>query len=265
VLLEANGQGNLVEVVVLVNRDSERSVILVIDEKGVDGLVQGCDVVGLRLQHVLLDVLVLLNDGSNNTGVVDLLALRDQKFIQELGLVIQVESDGPVVNLWVGDLVQAFLELRVVPCHAGVLHHVAGCIVVLLVLHEQQVELGEVTVTLAFANDFGELKAGLVQLDVLHELLGLEFGVQNGKLGEDRGTSTTGFGGSNSCLHKGDELVKEATALVGLENILNLVSVGDKIQAAHLAQTELLGVHASLENLLPGATVVGFAWLQQHR
>lgn len=56
-----------------------------------------------------------------------------------------------------------------------------------------------------------------------------------------------------------DELLKVASVLVVVDELLQFISVHHNVQAAHLGQAELLIIHASEADLLPSACAVGFA------
>ena len=167
----------------------------------------------------------------------------------------EVELERLVVNLKVGNLDADVLEADVLP-RVGVGHHHTRGVIVLVVRDVEEREFLPGVHLLAGADELGDVDAGAEELEVLHELLGLELGVEDAKLGEDAHVRPLQ---ANASLHQGQELLVLATHLVVLRDFLQLVRVDDDVQRAQLCQPELALVHAREANLLPGARVVRLA------
>lgn len=74
----------------------------------------------------------------------------------------------------------------------------------------------------------------------------LVLGVENSQLSEHAHVSPFQTQGS---LKEGDELVEEATVLVVVDEVLELVCMHDNVQTTDLSETELLRVHTRKADL----------------
>lgn len=102
-----------------------------------------------------------------------------KKISEQLWVLLQIESNGLVVDLSIGNLHGNVLELHVLPCNGGVTHHDQCCIVVLVVLDVQEHQLLPVMVLLACLDEAWDIDARTEQLQVLHQFLCLVLRIQN--------------------------------------------------------------------------------------
>jgi len=87
-------------------------------------------------------------------------------------------------DLEVGDLDDVRLELLVVPGVGRALDHGQGGVVVLLIVGVEEDERDPEVGLLDDADDLGHVDARVVELEMVHELLGPVLGVEDGELGE---------------------------------------------------------------------------------
>ena len=256
-LLALVRQRHLVEVVVSVDGGSERLEILLLEAQLVHRIVDGNDVGVLHSLQIGLDQgqVVRLAHERDDPRVVDARGEHREQVVKLRGVAHEVELERLVVNLQVGNLDADVLEADVLP-RVGVGHHHTRSVIVLVVRNVEERELLPGVHLLAGADELGDVDAGAEELEVLHELLGLELGVEDAELGEDAHVRPLQ---ANASLHQGQELLVLATHLVVLRDFLQLVRVDDDVQRAQLCQPELALVHAREANLLPGARVVRLA------
>mmetsp|Transcript_30329 Transcript_30329/g.70771 ORF Transcript_30329/g.70771 Transcript_30329/m.70771 type:complete len:213 (+) Transcript_30329:1078-1716(+) len=169
-------------------------------------------------------------------------------------LLLKVESDCPVVNLHIRDLLHHHLELIVGECNGAVSHHAGRSGVILIVVHVQVHHLLPVLVSLAGVDQLWNVELGCVHLDEIHEPLRLVLGIQAAQLGVEPDVGALRL---QAVLQQGDELFEVSPALVGVDKLLQVVWVHNDVHACGLCASELLGSHAGQVDFLPSAGIVG--------
>jgi hypothetical protein len=184
VLLEPLGKGNGLVVVVRLHTIAESLVVLLLDEQIVDSVVHSTLVLGLNVEQEWLDerdVVGLLEHAHDtvgvNTGSKGLQQIRDQG-----RLLLEVEVEGLVVDLQVGDLDNGLLEGVVLPSVGSTLHHGKSSVVELIVVSVKEDKLGPKVSFLASLQDLGNVQSRPEDAKVLHDTLGVVFGESNTKL-----------------------------------------------------------------------------------
>ncbi|PNY29194.1 Uncharacterized protein TCAP_00893 [Tolypocladium capitatum] len=255
-LLQAASQFDGVVVVVVLDRVSEGLVVLFLDEEVVDGLVDDALVLRLHVEEEGLDErqAVVLLEHLDDAVDVDASRQSSEQVRQQGGVLLDVELDGSVVDLEVGNLDHNLLELLVLPRVLGSLDDGERSIVKLVIVAVAEDQLRPQVGFLAGADHLGHVHSGPEELDVLHETLRVVSGEGNAQLREH---SHVGTLEAEALLEKADELIKVAIALVLLDECQKLLGVNNQVQAADLSQAELLLLDAGLVDLLPDLDVVG--------
>ena len=173
-----------------------------------------CGAKSIHLFHVgILNVLQVSLDQrealavphvGNNARMVHSGLETHEQVHKEQGVGIQVEGRRTVEVLSVGDLADCLFELGVVPSRR-VLHHRCDGVVVLIRSRVQKRELGPVATILTSALKLADVDALLVDLEVVHQLLGSVLGVLNAQLSENTHVSTVEIG---AVLKKLNQLVE---------------------------------------------------------
>lgn len=101
--------------------------------------------------------LIRLLEHFDDASVVNPGGEDDEKVVEEHRLLGKVVGEGLVVDLNVGDLDHDLLELVVLPCVGGALHHGEGGVVELVVLDVEEDELRPEVSLLRGANDLGNV------------------------------------------------------------------------------------------------------------
>jgi len=124
VTLQSLGQLDRIVLVVRLQTAPQSDVILLLDQKIVVRLVDHTEVELLRSDQVWLGErqVVLLGEDLDNSRVVQSRCKSGKEVREEVGLVGQVEGDGFVGDLHIGNLDRDLLELVVVPLGQS-LHH----------------------------------------------------------------------------------------------------------------------------------------------
>ena len=91
---------------------------------------------------------------------------------------------------------------------------------------------------------------------MLPHLVWLVLGVEDGQLSEHAHVCPLL---AQSCLHEGDDLLKETPVLVVVDQLIQLIGVDNDVQAADLRQTELPAIHTREANLQHKGVGVGWA------
>ena len=91
-----------------------------------------------------------------------------------------------------------------------------------------------------------DVDTGPEELQVLPHLCRLVLGVEDGQLREHAHVSSLETQGS---LEEGDELVEVAAVLVVLDQVVQLVSMYNNMEATDLGEAELLSIHAGKADL----------------
>mmetsp|Transcript_31357 Transcript_31357/g.52888 ORF Transcript_31357/g.52888 Transcript_31357/m.52888 type:complete len:467 (-) Transcript_31357:1669-3069(-) len=258
VLKETLGEVDRVKVVVGVDGVAEGGKVFLLDVEVVEGVVDDLVIIALGSEEVVLD------EGEDTSGrgdvddllVVDVLDEHREEVVELAGVLVDVELHGLVVDVHVVDLLDDLLEEEVLPGLDRVVDHGEGGVVVVLEVDVEVGELEPLVVLLADADDLGDGHAGVEETDVLHELLGLVLGVEDGELSEH---ADVGALHVETSLDEGDELLKVAALLIVVDDLVELLGVDDDVETTDLSRAELLGIDAGSADLLPGAEVVGLA------
>eukprot|EP00050_Salpingoeca_kvevrii_P006202 m.287993 g.287993 ORF g.287993 m.287993 type:complete len:381 (+) comp11879_c0_seq1:284-1426(+) len=175
VLLQSLSELDVVKVLVLVDRLAQRLVVALLNQERVKRLVDRLVVVGLHLEQVGLDKrkVVCADEKVHGTGMVDARNEDRQHVVEEQRLVVQVELNGLVVELSVGDLDDHLLERVLLPGLGGVLHHGRHTLVIVLILVVQEHKLAPEMRLLGGAQHLGDVDARPVHLQMILHLLGL--------------------------------------------------------------------------------------------
>ncbi|GJC99267.1 hypothetical protein ColKHC_08093 [Colletotrichum higginsianum] len=258
VLLQTSGQLDGIVVVVVLHRVTERLVVLLLDQKIVDGVVDRALVLGLDVDEERLDEreVVTLLKHLDHTVNVDASSERLEQVRKQRGVLLEVEVDGAVVDLQVGNLDDNLLELLVLPRVLGALNDRQGGVVKLIVVVVAEHQLGPEVRLLAGTDNLGEVHSAPEELQVLHETLRVVLGQSNTEFGEHAHVGTLK---TKTLLQEADELIEVTVALVLLDKGLQLLGIYDKVKTADLGEAELLLLDASLVDLLPDLNVVGLA------
>mmetsp|Transcript_7994 Transcript_7994/g.24161 ORF Transcript_7994/g.24161 Transcript_7994/m.24161 type:complete len:827 (-) Transcript_7994:2764-5244(-) len=256
VALQLLGERDLIEEVEVLDALPQIFELLALDVDVVDGLVDCLDVVllcGLQVRQHERQVARLL-DLPHNSGVVHLGHDGVEQCVHLHRILFQVESDGPVVDLMVGDLLEDHLELVMRVRNCAVRHHRIRRSVELVVVRIEEDGLGPEVVALARLNQLGDVELRGVHLDEVHELLGLVLRVQNRELGVH---ADVGALAAEAGVQKLDELLEVAVLLVLRGKVLQVVRVHDDVHTRDLGAAELFRLHARDVDLPPGLRVVG--------
>mmetsp|Transcript_18277 Transcript_18277/g.34922 ORF Transcript_18277/g.34922 Transcript_18277/m.34922 type:complete len:615 (+) Transcript_18277:992-2836(+) len=189
--------------------------------------------------------------------MVELAGQVHAEVVQEKWLLLQVELDGLVEHLGVGHLVHSLLEQVVRPAHRGVVHEGFDSVIVLAVVRVQVHDLEPLLVFAARVQQLGDVEAGPVVLDVLHELLLLVFAVADTQLSVDALVGSLELDTRFQHLNK---LVEVAVIFVVLTQFHKVIGVHNDVHGTALGKLEFLRVHTGETNFLPHgnlASVVG--------
>mmetsp|Transcript_49881 Transcript_49881/g.106887 ORF Transcript_49881/g.106887 Transcript_49881/m.106887 type:complete len:232 (-) Transcript_49881:3532-4227(-) len=135
-------------------------------------------------------------------------------------------------------------------------HHSIRSRVELIVMRVEEDGLLPVIVALASMDELRDVQLRGVQLDKIHELIRLVLCVEAGKLCVHADVRPLV---AQTTVKEADELLKVAMLLVLGDQLLQVVRVHNDVHAGNLRAAELLSLHASDVNLLPGLGVVGLA------
>jgi hypothetical protein len=143
-LLQALGKVNGVVVVVVVDGVPERLVVLLFDQKIVEGVVNLTLVLRLNIKEEGLDQrnVVGLDKHADNAVDVDSGSQRLQKVRQESWLLLKVETQRSVVDFHIASLGDGVLESLVLPGIRSTLHHGKGGIIPLIVVYVEEDKFG---------------------------------------------------------------------------------------------------------------------------
>ena len=258
VLLQALSKIHGIEVVIVVHGVAQSLVVLLLDQELVDGIVDGPLVLGLDIEQEGLDqrdVVGALED-AHNTVDVDACSEDLEQIGKEKRLLLQVEVQGAVVDLQVGDLDNDVLERVVLPRIGRALHHRQSGVVPLVVVAVQEHQLGPQIGLLRCTDHLRDVDARPEQLQVLHHTIRVVLGQSDTQLGEHTHVSPLQ---PETGLEDRDKLIKVTVALILADEGLQLLGVHNQVQTANLGQTELLLVNAGLVDLLPDLDAVGLA------
>ncbi|GKT40436.1 uncharacterized protein ColSpa_00617 [Colletotrichum spaethianum] len=252
VLLQTRGKVNRIVVVVVLNRVAERLVVLLLDQKVVDSIVDRALVLALHVDEERLDErqVVALLEHLDHTVHIDARSERLEQVRKQGRVLLKVEVDGAVVDLQVGDLDNNLLELLVLPGVLGALNDRQSGVIKLIVVVVAENQLGPEVRLLAGTDDLGQVHSAPEELQVLHETLR----VSNTELREHTHVGTLE---AKTLLQQANKLIEVAVALILLDEGLQLLSIDDEVETADLGKTELLLLHAGLVDLLPDLNVVG--------
>eukprot|EP00906_Rhabdomonas_costata_P003375 RCo005161 len=258
VLLQLLRQCELIKVVVLIDRQPQSLVVLLLDVQLVQSLVDALEVAVLHglqelLPHGQLGILAQL---QHHPLVVHTWGDRRKQIRQLPWGQLNVEVNGLVAQLHAAHLGQSVLEDLVVPGLRGVSHHELRRIVKLVVVSVQEPRLCPMVVLLADSDELVDVDATVEQLDVLHQALRAVLRVQHAQLREH---AHVGPLVPQPSLHQSHQLLEVAALLVEPQQLLQLVRLHNDVQGAHLRQPELLGLHAGRVHLLPRPDAVGLA------
>mmetsp|Transcript_102832 Transcript_102832/g.290759 ORF Transcript_102832/g.290759 Transcript_102832/m.290759 type:complete len:976 (+) Transcript_102832:1169-4096(+) len=139
-------------------------------------------------------------------------------------------------------------------CRGAVGHHGVRRSVKLIVVGVQEDGMLPQVVPLAGVDELGNVELGSVQLDEIHQLLGLVLGIQDRQLSVHTDVRAVA---AEAAVEQADELLEVAVVLVLGDQLLQVICVHNDVHARNLRATELLRLHASHVDLLPGLGVVG--------
>ena len=101
-----------------------------------------------------------------------------EEVIEQVWVLFQIEGDGPVIDLHIGDLDSHVLEEHMLPSQGRMVHHDHCSIVILVILYVQEYQLLPVVVVLANADEPGNVESCAEELQMLHQLLILILRIQ---------------------------------------------------------------------------------------
>ncbi|KAI6757104.1 hypothetical protein HG531_002929 [Fusarium graminearum] len=257
-LLQTASQLCGIVVVVVLNRVAKGLVILLLDQKIVDGLVHNTLVLRLHVQQERLDerkVVVLLED-LDNTVDIDTGSESGEEVSEERRMLLNVELDSTVVDFQVGHLDHNLLELLVVPRVLGSLNDGKSSVVKFIIMVVAENKLGPKVSLFAGLDHLGQIHARPEDLNMLHQTVRVVLGESNTKLSEHSHVSTLE---AKTLLEKADELIEVTVALVLLNQSLKLLSIDNQVETTNLGKAELLLLHTGFVDLLPHLDVVGLA------
>eukprot|EP00128_Syssomonas_multiformis_P005980 Colp12_sorted_trinity150504_noHs@23513 len=257
-LLKLLGQCNIVEVVEVIDRLAQASVVLFINQQLVKCLVHSLDVVLLNSGKVGLNKreVVCLREELHGTSVVDARREDRQQVSDKERVRVEVEVQSSVIMLNACNLNDDILEAGVIPSLGGVLDHGKDSIVELVIVHIEEHKGVPQLSLLGSAENLGDVDTRPEELKVLHHLLRAVLGVEDGKLGEHTHVGTLK---AKTSLEERDKLIKVAASLIVVDKLLKLVSVDNNVETANLGKAELLSVNAGIAHTLPGLGAVGLA------
>lgn len=251
VFLQSLGKGDLVEVVIFMNGNSQGFVILILNQDFIDGVIN-------RAQIVMLDTLQEWKHQSDvsgllhhmdDLGVVNLSAQNLQQIVQQHWLLIQVELDSSVVQVVVGDLLDVSNKDLVLPANWRVLHHGEDGVIVLIIMDVQENGLRPHLVSLASSEQFWNVNLSVVTSAVIHQFLWLVLSVENTQLGEHTDVRSLK---TETVLNEVGQFFPVAILLVVGNNILQMIRMHNNVWTSNTSQSELLSLHTSEGDLLPG-------------
>mmetsp|Transcript_17866 Transcript_17866/g.38286 ORF Transcript_17866/g.38286 Transcript_17866/m.38286 type:complete len:295 (+) Transcript_17866:991-1875(+) len=169
------------------------------------------------------------------------------------GVLLEVELDGPVIDLVVGDLLQDHLELIVGVRDSTVRHHGVGSGIELVVVHVEEHSLLPEVMSFAGLDELGDVELGGVHLDEVHELLRLVLCVQDGQLGVHAYMRPLA---AQAAVQKLNQFLEVAVFLVLRDEVFEVIGMHDDVHACDLRTSELLGLDAGDVDLAPSLGVV---------